>query len=193
MSIRFFPSPAAFRTWLERHHRTARELHVGFHKRATGKPSLTWPESVDEALCFGWIDGVRRRIDDARYTIRFTPRTSGSAWSVVNLRRIRALIRAGRVQAEGLRVFRDRDHRKSGLYSFEQRRHIRLTPRFIRLLRANRKAWAFFQAQAPWYRRTAAFWVMSAKQEATRRRRCATLIRDSARERRIGPLSRTPG
>jgi uncharacterized protein YdeI (YjbR/CyaY-like superfamily) len=193
MSVRFFTSPAAFRTWLERHHRAARELHVGFHKRATGKPSLTWPESVDEALCFGWIDGIRRRLDDGRYTIRFTPRKPDSTWSVVNLKRMRALIRAGRVHPSGFRVFRERDRRKSGLYSFEQRRHIRLAPRFARLLRANHQAWSFYQVQAPWYRRTAAFWVMSAKQEATQLRRLGTLIRDSAQGRKIGPLRRETG
>lgn len=190
--MRFFKTPAAFRAWLARHHGTARELHVGFHKRATGRPTLTWPESVDEALCFGWIDGIRRRLDAERYTIRFTPRQPGSTWSVVNLRRMRALRRAGRVQASGLRVFQERDRRKSGRYSFEQRRRVTLAPRFTGRLRANRQAWAFFQSQPPWYRRTAAFWVMSAKREATRLRRLATLIHDSARRQRVGPFRRSP-
>jgi uncharacterized protein YdeI (YjbR/CyaY-like superfamily) len=118
---------------------------------------------------------------------------AASPWSLVNLKRMRALIRDGRVHAAGLRAFRGRDRRKSGLYSFEQRRRVALAPRFARLLRANRRAWAFFQAQAPWYRRTAAFWVMSAKQEATRLRRLAALIRDSAGGRPIGPLTRRQG
>lgn len=187
---RFFASPAAFRAWLERHHRTASELLVGFHKRHTGTPSLTWPESVDEALCYGWIDGVRRRIDDATYTIRFSPRKPGSIWSAVNLKRARALVKEGRMRPAGLRVFQERDRKKSGLYSFEQRRKIRLPPRFARLLRANPKAWAFFRSQAPWYRRTARFWVVAAKQEATRLSRLTQLIDCSARGRPIGPLDR---
>lgn len=187
---RFFPGPAAFRAWLARHHRTARELVVGFHKRHTGKPSLTWPESVDEALCYGWIDGVRRRIDDTTYTIRFTPRKSGSIWSAVNLKRARALAKEGRMRPAGLNVFQGRDRKKSGLYSFEQRRKIRLPPRFARLLRANPKAWTYFRSQPPWYRRTATFWVVAAKREATRISRLTQLIACSARERPIGPLDR---
>ena len=187
---RFFRSPAAFRAWLQRHHRSATELVVGFHKRHTGKPSLTWPESVDEALCFGWIDGVRRRLDEDTYVIRFTPRKAGSTWSAVNLRRVRALLRMGRMRPAGLTGFRNRDRRKSGLYSFEQRRHIVLAPRFARRLRANAKAWADFQARPPWYRRTAAFWIMSAKQEETRVRRLEILIASSARGRAVPPLDR---
>jgi len=186
----FFPSPAAFRAWLERHHRSARELLVGFHKRHTGRPSLTWPQSVDEALCFGWIDGVRRRIDDATYTIRFTPRKLGSIWSAVNLRRARALVEEGRMRPAGLKVFQERDRKKSGLYSFEQRRTIRLPPRYTRLLRANLKAWEYFRSQAPWYQRTVSFWVVSAKQEATRHRRLSQLIACSARQRLVGLLDR---
>lgn len=188
--IRFFRSPAAFRTWLERYHRTRRELHVGFHKRHTGRPSLTWPEAVDEALCFGWIDGVRRRLDDARYTIRFTPRNPKSTWSAVNLKRIRALRMAGRMRPAGLRVFLQRDRKKSGQYSFEQRRTIRLSPALARRLRANAAAWTFFRRQAPWYQRTASFWVVSAKREATRLKRLAILIDYSARGRPIPPLTR---
>lgn len=187
---RFFPSPAAFRAWLECHHGPTRELLVGFHKRHTGRPSLTWPQSVDEALCFGWIDGVRRRIDDATYTIRFTPRKLGSIWSAVNLRRARALVKEGRMRPAGLKVFQERDRKKSGLYSFEQRRTIRLPPRFARLLRANPKAWNFFRSQAPWYQRTASFWIVSAKQEKTRLSRLSQLIACSARQRLIGPLDR---
>jgi uncharacterized protein YdeI (YjbR/CyaY-like superfamily) len=187
---RFFASPAAFRGWLARHHRTARELLVGFHKRHTGRPSLTWPESVDEALCFGWIDGVRRRLDDATYTIRFTPRTPGSVWSAVNLKRARALVKEGRMRPAGLRAFQERDRKKSGLYSFEQRRTIRLPPRLAQKLRANRKAWDYFRSQAPWYRRTASFWVVSAKREDTKVRRLELLIDSSARGRPIGPLNR---
>ncbi|MGH7537794.1 MAG: YdeI/OmpD-associated family protein [Gemmatimonadales bacterium] len=191
--IAFFKSPSAFRAWLTRHHRTARELHVGFYKRGSGKPSITWPESVDEALCFGWIDGVRHRLDDLRYTIRFTPRNPRSTWSAVNLKRVRRLIKAGRMQAAGLKLFKERDRKKSGLYSFEQRRRIKLAPRFAKLFKVKRAAWAYYRAQAPWYQRTAAFWVASAKKEDTRLKRLATLIAASARGRRIGPLVRPTG
>jgi uncharacterized protein YdeI (YjbR/CyaY-like superfamily) len=187
---RFFRSPAAFRVWLERHHRTRRELHVGFHKRHTGTPSLTWPEAVNEALCFGWIDGVRHRLDDARYTIRFTPRKPDSTWSAVNLKRVRALRKAGRMRPVGLRLFQQRDRKKSGLYSFEQRRRITLPPSLARRFRAHAGAWTYFRSQAPWYQRTASFWVVSAKRETTRLKRLASLIAHSARKRPIPPLAR---
>src|SRR4051812_14639401 len=121
MDATYFDSPLAFRRWLKRHHRTAPELWVGYHKKATGRPSLTWQESVDEALSFGWIDGLRRRVDDERYVIRFTPRRAGSIWSTVNVRRARALIEEGRMQPAGLTAFAGADPKKSGVYSFEQR------------------------------------------------------------------------
>ena len=184
----YFTSPAAFRAWLERHHRRAKQLQAGFYKRATGKPSLTWPESVDEALCFGWIDGIRHRIDETRYTIRFTPRNPGSTWSAVNLRRVQALRNAGRMRPAGLKVYQERDRKKAGLYSFEQRRRIKLPPRFEKRLRAKKRAWAHFSAQAPWYQRTVAFWITSAKLEATRLRRLAALIASSAQGRQVGLL-----
>lgn len=190
MRIVFFKAPSQFRAWLERHHTEHRILHVGFHKRHTGRPSLTWPEAVDEALCFGWIDGVRHRIDAGRYRIRFSPRRPGSIWSVVNLRRVRALIRGKRMSPHGLQVFQERDRKKSGLYSFEQRKAFRLAPAHAAQFRANRKAWTWFQAQAPWYRRTTTFLVESAKQEETRLRRLARLIRSSAAGRRVGILDR---
>jgi uncharacterized protein YdeI (YjbR/CyaY-like superfamily) len=142
---------------------------------------------VDEALCFGWIDGIRHRIDEGRYTIRFTPRRPGSAWSAVNLRRVRALRKAGRMRPAGLKVFQERDRKKAGLYSFEQRRQIKLPPRFERRLRAKKRAWAYFSVQAPWYQSTAAFWITSAKLEVTRLRRLAALIASSAQGRRVGP------
>jgi len=191
MKIVFFKTPAAFRTWLQRHHTEHRILHVGFRKRHTGKPSITWPEAVDEALCFGWIDGVRHRIDASSYTIRFTPRRPGSIWSAINLKRARALIRAGRMSRNGLKVFEARDRKRTRLYAYEQRTEAKFAPRHARLLRANRKAWAWFQRQAPWYRRTATHWVQRAKQEATRRKRLATLIHCSAAGRPVGPFDRT--
>lgn len=191
MRIVFFKAPAEFRTWLRRRHTEQRILHVGFHKRHTGKPSLTWPQAVEEALCFGWIDGVRHRIDEERYTIRFTPRRPGSTWSAVNLRTVRALIKAKRMSPRGLRVYEERDRKKAGLYSFEQRKTIRLAPRHGRMFRANEPAWTWYRAQAPWYQRTAAFYVESAKQEETRLRRLARLIASSAAGRMIGVLDRT--
>jgi uncharacterized protein YdeI (YjbR/CyaY-like superfamily) len=145
---------------------------------------------VDEALCFGWIDGVRRRIDDERYTIRFTRRKAGSTWSAINLKRIRALIEEGRMRPVGLKAFQTRDRKKAGLYSYEQRLHMKLPPRFEKLLRAKSRAWTYFRAQAPWYQRTAAFWVVSAKQEETRLKRLAHLLACSARGQPVEPLAR---
>jgi uncharacterized protein YdeI (YjbR/CyaY-like superfamily) len=191
MGIRFFRSPPAFRAWLERHHLKRREVLVGFKKRHTGQPSLTWPEAVDEALCYGWIDGVRHRIDADSYTIRFTPRRPGSIWSAVNLRRVRALIRDMRMRARGLEVYEERNRKKTRLYAYEQRKEWRFSLPYARQFRANRRAWTWFQAQAPWYRRTCTHWVQRAKQEATRMRRLATLIDRSAAGRPIGPLDRT--
>jgi uncharacterized protein YdeI (YjbR/CyaY-like superfamily) len=187
----FFATPAAWRRWLERHHRATKELWVGFWKRHTGKPSITWPESVDEALCYGWIDGLRRSRDADSYVIRFTPRKPDSHWSLVNVRRVAVLKKERRMRPAGLEVFAARDEKKSGTYSFEQRRSVKLTGAYLKALKADAAAWRFFSAQAPWYRRTAAFYVMSAKKEETRQRRLATVIADSARGRRIGILNRS--
>jgi uncharacterized protein YdeI (YjbR/CyaY-like superfamily) len=172
---RFFRSPAEFRKWLEKHHATADELWVGFHKRATGKPSLTWPESVDEALCVGWIDGIRKRIDDESYKIRFTPRRQGSVWSAVNIRRVRELEAEGRMKPEGLAAFEVRKENRSGIYAYEQRT-AEIPEPYARRLRANRKAAAFFDAQPAWYRKQASWWVVSAKKEETRLKRLETLV-----------------
>lgn len=189
MEPRFFPTPEAFRDWLERHHDVESELWVGFFKKGTGKPSLTWPESVDEALCYGWIDGIRKRLDDERYVIRFTPRKPGSKWSAVNLRNMERLIAEGRVQPAGLREFEERDRKASG-YSYEERHQAELDDAYRRRFEANETAWAYFQDQAPWYRRTAVHWVMSAKREATRERRLGRLIEHSAQREPIPPLRR---
>jgi uncharacterized protein YdeI (YjbR/CyaY-like superfamily) len=190
MQPTFFATPAEFRRWLKQHHQSERELWVGFHKKGSGRPSLTWPESVQEALCFGWIDGVRKTIDAESYVIRFTPRKNGSTWSTVNTRLAAELIRTGRMQLAGLRAFEARDPEKSGVYSFEQRTGARLDAAAEARFRANPGAWSFFESQPPGYRKTALWWVMSAKREATRVRRLATLIEDSAAGRRIGPLRR---
>jgi uncharacterized protein YdeI (YjbR/CyaY-like superfamily) len=187
MKPRFFRTASDFRKWLERHHKTTPELLVGFHKKGSGKPSITWPESVDEALCFGWIDGVRRTIDDASYVIRFTPRRPRSNWSRINVKRAEELTKLGRMRPRGLAAFEARDPNPSGLYSYEQRKKYQtLAAPYEAKLKENKKAWAFFEAQPPGYRRTASLWVMSAKKEETRLRRLATLIDESAHERRIG-------
>ena len=189
---RFFATPADFRRWLEDHHGTASELWVGFHKRGSGKPSITWPESVDEALCFGWIDGIRRSVDATSYRIRFTPRRASSTWSAVNTRRMAELIAVGRARPAGIEAFERRSEAKSGIYSYEQRRSAELGETYELRFRADREAWSYFQEQPPWYRRTATWWVVSAKREETRARRLATLIDCSARGVPIPALER-PG
>lgn len=187
--ITYFESPAAFRRWLTRHHARAAELWVGYWKKGTDHPSLTWPESVDEALCFGWIDGIRRSVDAERYTIRFTPRRAGSAWSAVNVRRVAALTAEGRMKPAGLKAFEARTEDRSGLYSFEQR-GSELPEPYAGLFRRHKAAWAFYQAQPPFYRKAANWWVVSAKLEATRRKRLHTLIADSANGLRIAGMRR---
>ena len=184
----YFATPAAFRAWLETNHATRTELIVGFYKKGSGKPSITWPESVDEALCFGWIDGIRRTVDDERYTIRFTPRKARSTWSAVNIKRVAELTTLGRMQPAGLQAFERREATRSQIYAYEQRADAMLDGDADRAFRANARAWAFFQAQPPSYRRTAIYWVMTAKKEETRVRRLTTLIADSARGNRIAPL-----
>jgi uncharacterized protein YdeI (YjbR/CyaY-like superfamily) len=187
--IRFFPEPAAWRRWLAEHHEDRQELWVGFHKRGTGKPSITWPESVDQALCFGWIDGVRKSIDAETYKIRFTPRRATSIWSSININRIKELTKLGLVHPAGAAAFGRRKQERSGIYSYEQRHHVAFPPAYQQRLEANAKAWTFLQARAPWYRRNVTRWVMSAKREETRERRFATLIADSARGKLVGLLT----
>jgi uncharacterized protein YdeI (YjbR/CyaY-like superfamily) len=188
----FFESPAAFRAWLEEHHETAREVTIGYHKKASGKPSMTWSESVDEALCFGWIDGVRRRLDDSRYTIRFTPRRPRSVWSAANVRRVEELEAAGRLRPAGRAAFERRSDARSGVYSYEQRDVAIFEPEAERRFRSEPEAWAFFESQPPSYRRAATHWVATAKRPETRERRLATLIADSAAGRTVPPLTRPP-
>jgi uncharacterized protein YdeI (YjbR/CyaY-like superfamily) len=188
---RYFATPAAFRRWLEAHHTTHLELLVGFHKLATGQQSsMTWPEAVDEALCFGWIDGVRRSVDEARYSIRFTPRQARSTWSAVNVARVAELTRVGRMHAAGQAAFAARHEARTGTYSYEQRKTAALGAAEERRFRRNRRAWAFFESQAPGYRRTAIWWVISAKRAETQAARLATLISDSEAGVRIRPLRR---
>ena len=182
----YFASAKEFRKWLSLHHASAAELWVGYHRKHTGRPSMTWPESVDEALCFGWIDGIRKSVDEDRYVIRFTPRRKGSNWSAVNLRRVKSLMRAKRMQPAGLEVYEARDRRKAG-YAYELRQPMSLDAESERRFRANAVAWKFFDAQPPGYRKLALKYVMSAKRETTRERRLNQLIADSAAGRRLGP------
>lgn len=184
---KFFKSAAGFRLWLEKHHASSAELFVGFHKRGAGG-GLTYSEALDEALCFGWIDGVRKRQDDDVYTIRFTPRRAGSTWSVVNIRRARALEAQGRMRSSGLRVFRLRDETKTRLYSYERER-ARLDPALEARLQANAEAAGFFEVQPPGYKKIVTFWIMSAKRPETRDRRLQHLIDRSARGARIDMLN----
>ena len=187
---RFFATPEEFRAWLMEHHESARELLVGFYKKASGRLSITWPESVDQALCFGWIDGIRKSLGPDAYTIRFTPRKRGSIWSNVNIARAKALVRMGQMQPAGRRAFAAREANKSGIYLFEQRTAPKLSADEAKQFRANKEAWKFFEAQPPGYRRLATWWVISAKRSETRARRLATLIADSASAQRIGPMRR---
>jgi uncharacterized protein YdeI (YjbR/CyaY-like superfamily) len=191
MKPTFFRSAALFRKWLQRHHDTATELLVGFYKAGSGKPSITWPESVDEALCFGWIDGVRKRIDAASYTIRFTPRKASSNWSSVNIQKVRALIEEGRMAPAGHAAFTARRAGKSGIYSYEQRPDG-LTAPYAGLLAANRAAQQFFESQTPSYRRAATWWVISAKKEETRLKRVQTLIELSGSGKLLPQFIRKP-
>ncbi|HEX2209584.1 MAG TPA: YdeI/OmpD-associated family protein [Longimicrobium sp.] len=185
MEPTFFATPEEWRSWLQANHERESELLVGFYKKGSGKPSITWPESVDEALCFGWIDGVRRSAGDDAYTIRFTPRKKKSTWSAVNIKRAGELIAEGRMQPAGLKAFEAREESNSRIYSYENRDNITFDPALEERFRANEKAWDYFQAQPPGYRRLCTFWVMSAKQDATRQRRLDQLIGDSQAGRRV--------
>jgi uncharacterized protein YdeI (YjbR/CyaY-like superfamily) len=188
----YFPSPAAFGSWLEANHATETELLVGFWKAATGRPSLTWSESVDEALCYGWIDGVRRRVDDERFTIRFTPRQARSTWSLVNVRKVAELTAQGRMRPAGVAAFEARREEDTGVYSFERRAEAQLDAAAEARFRAEPEAWDWFERQAPSYRRAALHWVVSAKRQETRDRRLDLLIGDSKAGLRITPMRR-PG
>jgi uncharacterized protein YdeI (YjbR/CyaY-like superfamily) len=185
---RFFETPDEFRLWLAQHHATATELLVGFHKRSSGRASMSWTESVREALCFGWIDGVRHSLGEGSYAIRFTPRRPGSVWSARNLRHVEELIRDGRMTPAGLGAYHARRRDRTGVYSFEQPKPPRLDRLQEQHFRAHRKAWKFFKAQPPSYRRTAIHWVVSAKRQTTRAGRLDELIAESAAGRRLARL-----
>lgn len=183
----FFSSPAEFRTWLEKNHDKEKELSVGYYKKDSGKANMSWAQSVDEVLCFGWIDGVRRRIDEISYSIRFTPRKPKSIWSAVNIKRIGELTERGLMRPAGLKAFSLRDEKRSVVYAYEKEPQ-ELDAASLKQFRANKKAWAFFQKQAPWYQRTSTHWLLSAKREETRAKRLATLIEDSSNGLKIPSL-----
>jgi len=184
----FFPTPADFRTWLEAHHDKFRELLVGFHKKSSGKRSITWPESVQVALCFGWIDGVRKSLDENSYTIRFTPRKPTSNWSSININLVRKLTKQGLMHPAGLKAFAARNEEKSGIYSYEQRKSARFTRAQEKQFRANKAAWEFFRSQAPWYQRVTTYWVIGAKRGETKLKRLSELIGHSQNRRTLPRL-----
>lgn len=183
ISPTFFPTPAHFRRWLERHHQTQAELWVGYYKKSTGQPSITWPDSVDQALCFGWIDGIRKTVDDVRYMVRFTPRRQRSAWSAVNIRNAQRLIDTGRMQPAGMRAFDARQEERCEIYSYEQRPQELPEP-FAKQMRRNKRASEFFEAQPRGYRRRLIWWIVSARTGSTQQKRLTALIETSAKKRR---------
>lgn len=195
----FFPTPADFRGWLDANHDRATELTVGFYRKDSGRPSITWPESVDEALCYGWIDGIRRSLDDVSYSIRFTPRRATSNWSKVNIAKVEALVKAGRMMPPGLAVWKKRDPAKSGIYAFERAEAAVFDAEAERRFKRSRAAWRWFQDQPPGYRRLATHFVVSAKRPDTRERRLDALIEHSRRGDRLPqtlgpkPNRREPG
>jgi uncharacterized protein YdeI (YjbR/CyaY-like superfamily) len=188
MKPKFFPSPSAWHAWLEEHHEKHEELWVGFHKVGSGKPSITWPEAVDGALCFGWIDGVRKSLGETSYVIRFTPRRPKSIWSAINIKRVADLTTLGLMRPKGVQAFEKRTGNRSEIYAYEQRKGAKLSATYEKQFRANNKAWKFFQTRPAWYRRTASWWVISAKKEETRLKRLAQLIDDCEHGRTLAQL-----
>ncbi|RKS97411.1 YdeI/OmpD-associated family protein [Chryseobacterium defluvii] len=184
MSATFFATQEQFRAWLEKHHATEKELLVGFYKVGSKKPSMTWPESVDQALCFGWIDGIRKSIDKESYSIRFTPRKPTSIWSAINIKKMEELTKAGLMTSAGQRAFELRKEEKSGVYSHEKEA-VELDLTYEKQFKANKKAWEFFISQAPSYKKVMIHWIMSAKQEKTRLSRLEKVIRESELQKRI--------
>lgn len=191
MQPKFFKTPEEFRKWLLKNHDKHDELIIGFHRKASGKKSITYPEALDEALCFGWIDGVRRRLDETSYIQRWTPRRAKSIWSLVNIRHVERLKKEGRMHSAGLTAFEKRDPKRSGVYSFENTPR-ELSPAYIKLFKANKKAWEFWQKQPQFFTKTASFWVMNAKKEETQLSRLNRLIEGAAKgERHAAPIPKT--
>jgi uncharacterized protein YdeI (YjbR/CyaY-like superfamily) len=190
MKPKFFKKQADFRAWLAKHHASKDELWVGYFKKATGKPSISWPQSVDEGLSFGWIDGIRKRIDDETYMIRFTPRRPNSHWSAVNIKRVSELLIEEKMQPPGIAAFQRRKEKKSMNASYEQKT-IKLDPVYLSKLKENKLAWTYFQSMTPSYRKQCTWWIMSAKQEATRLRRLNITINSSEAGEFVPPLKWT--
>lgn len=191
MQVTFFTSPKDFRYWLECNHSDFVELWVGYYKKGSGKPSITWPESVDQALCFGWIDGLRKSLNEDSYAIRFTPRKAGSVWSAVNITRAKELIDQGLMTPAGMDAFEVRKENRSGIYSYEQR-SVDLPEAYAKKFRSIKNAWEYYQSQPASYRKAANWWVVSAKKEETRATRLQKLIECSGEEKRI-PQFTSPG
>ena len=184
MAATFFPTQQDFRDWLEKNHKNEQELLVGFYKVGTKKPSITWSESVDQALCYGWIDGVRKSIDEESYSIRFTPRKPTSIWSAINIKKVEELTKAGLMTEKGHKAFALRKEEKSAIYSHEKELAT-LDPDYEKQFKANKKAWEFFNNQAPSYKKVMLHWIMSAKQEKTRVSRLEKTIKESESGKRI--------
>jgi uncharacterized protein YdeI (YjbR/CyaY-like superfamily) len=182
---RYFATPEKFRVWLAQHHAAKRELLVGFHKKGSGRPSIDWPQSVDEALCFGWIDGVRHSLGPHGYTIRFTPRRPTSIWSSINIRRVKFLTKHGKMAPAGLAAYQKRSSKRSAIYAYEQRAALKLSPADLRKFKANAKAWEFFSAAAPSYRHRVLYRLASAHKPETRASRLATVIALSAAGKKL--------
>jgi uncharacterized protein YdeI (YjbR/CyaY-like superfamily) len=181
----FFSTPVRFRRWLIKNHDRVDQLWVGYYRKDSGRASITWPESVDEALCFGWIDGIRKKVDPESYKVRFTPRRSKSIWSAVNIARVAVLTGESRMHPAGIAAFARRQENNSRKYSFENRKLAKLTAADEREFRRDRAAWDFFQTQPPGYRRLAAWWIISAKRPETRRARLLRLIGTSKSGQRV--------
>lgn len=184
VSIVFFATQEEFRNWLAENHKSEKELVVGFYKVGTGKQSLSWSESVDEALCFGWIDGIRKSVDNESYCIRFTPRKKSSIWSAVNIKKMEELTNTGKMTAEGLKAFSFRTEKKSNIYAYETKAQ-ELDFQYEEQFKKNTIAWSFFIKQAPSYKKTIIHWLMSAKQEQTRQQRLEKLIKESEEQKRL--------
>jgi uncharacterized protein YdeI (YjbR/CyaY-like superfamily) len=191
MKPTFFTSPEKFRQWLEENHDRVNELLVGFHKKDSGKKSITYTEALDEALCFGWIDGVRKSLDDTSYTIRFTPRKPKSIWSLINVNHVERLKKEGRMAEPGLKAYALRDPKRTGIYAFENRPK-EFSPAYEKKFRANKAAWEFFETLPPSLRRTYIFWIMSAKKEETQLHRLELLIASSEKGVRYGVIEAKP-
>ena len=189
-NIIFFKKSEDFRKWLQKNHNKEKELLVGFYKKSSGKPSITWPESVDQALCFGWIDGIRRSIDEESYSIRFTPRNPKSTWSAVNIKKVEELKKLGQMRPAGLAAYKKREDKNSKIYSFEQK-IVKFDNDFEKIFKKNKTAWNNFQSQPPYYKKTVTHWVMSAKQEETRLKRLNRLIKDSEAGLKIKEMRRS--